>query len=180
MLQLFGFLVGLTLPAIGVIAVLLIERRKMIRRLETADRDRTWLALAEKVGGVGTWVVDQESQTLYWSGKVYDIHARDRMLGPPDLAGGIDYYHPQDRAMVTEVVSNALRMGEAFEFKARLVDEKGREKAVISRAVCKVGDDGEVKYIFGVFIETAPSISIESFGNDNPAEPFQTPSVFTR
>lgn len=118
------------------------------------------LELAEKIGGVGSWKVDSTNKALYWSDHVFAIHSRPIAKGPPALETAMAYYHPADRAMIMAIVEAALHNGEGFEQKARIIAEDGVVKNVISRGICQLGDDGAVRYIFGVFIEISPDMPV--------------------
>ncbi len=168
---LFWFLLGLTISALAAGAYITSCRRKMEARLNEAERDRACLALAENVGSVATWSVDNRTNKLYWSDRLFAIHGRDKDKGTPDLDSAIDYYHPEDRIKVRRTVSRALAEGRPFHFQARIIDENGIEKSIMSRGICHVGHDGEVDQVFGVAFETAHTISIADFGNDNPDHP---------
>ncbi|MGB3739205.1 MAG: PAS domain-containing protein [Pontixanthobacter sp.] len=125
------------------------------------------LYLAEKMGGVGTWVLNVANQSVRWSDQVFIIHRRDPGLGEPPLESSINYYHPADRERVGALVECAIDRGESFEFKARLVAEDGTIKIVVSRGMCRTNDAGKVVQVYGIFIEQSHVIDVDRFDNDN-------------
>lgn len=139
----------------------------MHARLAQAERDRECLALAENVGSVATWSIHRRTRKVVWSDRVFEIHARDKTVGPPNLDEAIAYFHPDDRARVESIVLRALGTGSPFHIDARLIDEQGVEKSVMSRGICHTGYDGYVEELFGVFFETRPSRSYAVFGNED-------------
>lgn len=167
MSPLLMFVLCATLSAIICGIFMLIARERLQARLTAAERDRACLTLAENVGSVATWIVDKRTGTLFWSDRVYAIHGRDKAKGTPELEAAIDYYHPDDRERVRKTVEEAISSGSPFHLDARLIDEQGVEKSVISRGICTVGQDGEVVELFGVFFETTPTRSFAVLGNED-------------
>ena len=170
MTPIFWFVLAFALTAAAAAVYLLLERGRARAAGDSDERHRVWLALAEDVGAVATWSLSVATGKLTWSDRVFAIHARNMAAGAPTLEEAIDYYHPEDREMVRYSLGRAVELGGPFEIKARLIDENGRENAVVARGICKVGSNGAVDEIFGVFITTAPSISIGAYGNDNPEQ----------
>ena len=148
----------------GCIAVFIRRRAELAGELQRVSNS---LYLAEKMGGVGTWVLNVANQSVRWSDQVFVIHRRDPALGEPPLESSINYYHPADRDRVASMVECAIARGESFEFKARLVAEDGAIKTVISRGMCRTNDAGKVVQVYGVFIEQSHIIDIDRFDNDN-------------
>ncbi|GAB5349795.1 PAS domain-containing protein [Alteriqipengyuania sp. 357] len=172
MTPIFWFILAFALTSAAAAAHLLLERGRLRAATDSTERDQAWLALAEDVGAIATWSLSVARQEITWSDRVFAIHARDKAEGTPTLGEAIGYYHPEDRDMVRENLDRSLEVGCPFEIRARLVDENALEKTVIARGVCKVGPTGEVAELFGVLMTTAPSISINDVGNDNPEQDF--------
>ncbi|MES2842949.1 MAG: PAS domain-containing protein [Pseudomonadota bacterium] len=62
-------------------------------------KQRDLLELAESMAGLGSWVYDTQSQSIWWSRQMYSNFGRDPALGPPaDLAAYLACIHPDDRA----------------------------------------------------------------------------------
>lgn len=127
------------------------------------------LYLAEKMGGIGSWILNVRNQTIQWSDQVFVIHKRDPSCGEPGLEDGIGYYHPADRAKVQAMIERAIEHGLSFEFKARLIAEDGSIKPVISRGICQIDDAGKLERVYGVFIAQPHAVDIDRFDNDNVA-----------
>ncbi|KRC08671.1 hypothetical protein ASE11_23210 [Hydrogenophaga sp. Root209] len=63
-------------------------------------KQRDLLELAESMAGLGSWVYDTQSQSVWWSRQMYRGIGRDEALGPPpDLVAYLDCIHPDDRAL---------------------------------------------------------------------------------
>lgn len=104
----------------------------------------------ERIGHTGSWSTDAQGR-LHWSPEVFRIHGRDPARGEPGLEEAIAYYHPEDRAHVQRCVDRALSTREPFEFELRLVREDGLVRFVQSIGEVRIGDDGEVAGMVGVF-----------------------------
>ncbi|HBJ94487.1 MAG TPA: hypothetical protein DDZ43_16560, partial [Hyphomonadaceae bacterium] len=71
------------------------------KRHELALEERTdKLELAEAVAGMGHWSVDLRTNKLHWSEGVFRIYGIDPEWGEPELEDAIEFYHPDDRAVV--------------------------------------------------------------------------------
>ena len=55
----------------------------------------------ERIGGMGHWRLEFDSQWLFWSKGVYNIHGVDPNEYQPDLESAIEFYLPKDRGRQT-------------------------------------------------------------------------------
>jgi PAS domain S-box-containing protein len=110
------------LAAIGSQIGQFIERE---RAKEALRRGEAWLAQAQRLSHIGTWVMNGTTKRfLYWSDESYRIWGFDPLQGLPsrdDLWGRI---HPDDREWVWQEVQEALREQRDFiaEFRILLPD----------------------------------------------------------
>ncbi|QHE77703.1 PAS domain S-box protein [Hydrogenophaga sp. PBL-H3] len=67
---------------------------------EAAIREQTdLLELAESMAGLGSWLYDTQTRSIWWSRQMYRNFGREPALGPPvDLKAYLDCIHPDDRA----------------------------------------------------------------------------------
>ena len=78
---------------------------------------------------VGGWEIDLSGNTLAWTDETYQIHE----LSPgnqPDVAGAINYYHPDDRDMIASAVEKSITFRKPFDFEARIITHQGNLKWV--------------------------------------------------
>lgn len=115
------------------------------------QQQNDYLTLAEKVAGVGHWRLNLVSNHLYWSQEIYRIHGVSPDHYTPTIKTGVDFYHPEDRGYVEKLLEQALKNGEGFEFKLRIIRPSGEVRYVQSKGQCEIGVKGEVNAIFGVF-----------------------------
>lgn len=140
------------------IIIFLIIRLRQSQAAELAakferDSSNLTLELSEDIGRFGSWQVDGKAGTVEWSDYVFDMHERPRSRGHPHLDKAIHYYHPDDRNMVNSAVACALKEGQDFEFRARIITENGNELPVLARGTCRFGPDGEILGLFGCFVD---------------------------
>ncbi len=98
------------------------------------------LDLAQQVANMGSWVLDLEQDSLSWSDQTY------RLFGvapgqPLSYADFLDRVHPEDRSMVDEAWSKALR-GERYDIEHRVVVD-GETLWVHERAELETDADGQ-------------------------------------
>lgn len=96
------------------------ERKKAEEALKNREVLLKNTGALAKVGG---WEIDMEGNTLIWTDETFHIHEME--IGyPPDVAGAISFYHPDDRDMVSSHVEKSLSRGTPFDFEARLITRK--------------------------------------------------------
>ena len=117
-------------------------------RIDLAERIRL-LDQAERSGHIGHWRLSPYSKTVYWSPEVFRIHGLTH-TAPPLLTEAIDFYHPDDRSMVTDLVERALSDGQPFDFAARIVHSDGTIRHVISRGERDYASTDEAIGLFGI------------------------------
>jgi PAS domain S-box-containing protein len=119
---------------------------------EKIDNPQRVLRLTEKFAKVGFWQIDIAEQRVFWSREIFEIHGRDESLGPPALADGIRYYHPDDVEMVQRAVDDATESGQPFEFDgARIIRDDGTERRIYSKGEVETDASGSPQRINGVF-----------------------------
>ncbi len=131
--------------------------RRDISNLVSLEReranDRALLAQAEEMAGVGHWSWDATTDTTFWSSAVYRIHGYDPALPPPDLAGVLAMYHPDDAAALAGLVERAVSHGEPYSLNARIIRPDGETRHVSARGTCDRDETGAVRSLVGTFID---------------------------
>ena len=101
---------------------------------------------------IGFWRFDITSGNCYWSPEVFEIHGLLPEEGPVNVKKAVTYYHPDDVEIVSNMVKTAIRTGHGYRSVLRL--QRGPEKEirlVESIGECRLGPDGKVAELFGVF-----------------------------
>ena len=141
-------LIGVLLFGVGA-GVGLLWRQQRVRfyqekaaTAEALQRNQALLTQTEKLGRVGGWEIDIETQQLTWTETVYDIHELDG-TGRPTVDQGINYYTPASRRIIERAVQRAIEQGEPFDVELEIITAKGNRRSVhavgkADRARCKV------------------------------------------
>jgi PAS domain S-box-containing protein len=109
------------------------------------------LQLAARLSGVGYWRFVVADRKVYWSREVYRIHGVDPATFDPNLAAAVEFYHPDDRPVVTALLHRAICDGAGYKFQLRLVTAGEHVRDVICKAECDFAPDGAVAAVYGVF-----------------------------
>ena len=116
--------------AIGVVASDITDRRLTEQALR---EQRTLLAEAQKIAGLGSWEWDPDSGRVSWSGELYRIFG----VLPEDVAPSFENYlervHPDDRQQSGAMVARALMDSRPFSMLERIVRPGGEVRHVRSQ-----------------------------------------------
>ncbi|TSA08194.1 MAG: PAS domain S-box protein [Comamonadaceae bacterium] len=100
------------------------------RRVEhELEKSRNLLAETERIGKVGGWEFSIDTGKQAWTDEVYRIHEVAPDLGPT-VEIGINFYAPDCRARVQEVVRRVIDHGEPFDIDSAIITAKGNRRDV--------------------------------------------------
>jgi PAS domain S-box-containing protein len=102
------------------------ERREREAELE---RMRELLSNAERLGDVGVWESDPDTDTLFWSDGARRIRGASEDL-EPTRENILEFYHPDDRDRISRLVQECEETGESFSTEARIITVSGAERWV--------------------------------------------------
>jgi signal transduction histidine kinase len=105
------------------------ERRDLIRAQEALRQSEAYLAEAQRISHIGSFGWDVASGKIYWSQETYRIFEPDP-ASEPTLALVLDRTHPEDRAMVRQLVDQVVNEKTDFDFEHRLLMPDGSVKYV--------------------------------------------------
>lgn len=108
-----------------------------------------------EAGRIGGWELDPHSMVGAWTDTMYDIFEVPRSDKPP-LKDALLFYHPDDRATISEAILNAIERGAPYDLELRFTTAKGRSLWV--RSLCKpFVEDGRTTRLIGILQDvTAP------------------------
>lgn len=120
--------------------------------------DKLWLQnelleRAEAIAHLGHWRVDLINNTLFWSKEIYRIHGVAPESFTPDVGSAINFYHPDDRELVSTLLTDAIENNNQFTFEARIVRPDGKITHVRSSGECTHDASGNPTAVFGVFLD---------------------------
>ena len=87
------------------------------------------LTQAEKLGRVGGWEFDIDTQLQTWTETVFDIHEVE-FTSQPTVDQGEDFYTPASRPIIERAVQRAIEQGEAFDVELEIITAKGNLRSV--------------------------------------------------
>ena len=120
--------------------------------LEEADRkQKALLQQAELIASLGHWSVDVVNEKVFWSDEIYRIHGVSKSDYEPTLQSAIDFYHPDDISIVQNYINEAIKKGEGWEVKLRIVRPSGELRQVHSKGMVEHDATGSISTIFGTF-----------------------------
>ena len=124
--------------------------REILEKALALKESHRLLLMAEAMAHVGYWRHDVGSNSLFWSPEVYKIYGKP-LDYIPKLEQAMTVYHTDDHEHVSAIVEDALKLGNSFEFEARLVRDNGEIRYVIANGQCEKSPSGVVIGIFGTF-----------------------------
>ena len=125
----------------------------------TNDIKLKLLYKAEEVGGMGHWLLDLRDESLYWSERVYAIHGVQADEYEPDLQTAVDFYHPDDRETVHQMIKQAIVSAAPFQFTLRIIRPDQSVIPVESHAMVECDPEGGAIMIYGLFRMVSPESS---------------------
>jgi signal transduction histidine kinase len=96
------------------------ERSDLIRAQEALRTSEAYLAEAQRISHIGSFGWDVASGRIYWSQETYRIFELDP-ASEPTLEFVFDRIHPEDRAMVRQLLDRAIDERTDFDFEHRLL-----------------------------------------------------------
>ncbi len=92
----------------------------------------TLLARAEKLARIGSFQWDAGSDQVQWSDQMYRIYGREPEAFPGTIETFLSYVHPEDRAKVRATAERAVREGQSFRMRERIVRPDGEVRVLDS------------------------------------------------
>tara|TARA_R100000322_G_scaffold94439_9_gene59171 strand:+ start:769 stop:3981 length:3213 start_codon:yes stop_codon:yes gene_type:complete len=110
-------------------------------------------------GNIGTWKINLATGEQDWSPETYAIHGLPFGDQSGKIGDGVNYYHPDDQAMVKEAIDTAIETGEPFHFFARLNRADGRTIVVETSGTAITNEAGEAVALLGVFRDYSRAVN---------------------
>ncbi len=144
--------------------------------LENLRENERLLKETQEVAQIGSWELDLERNTLYWSSMVKKIHEVP-LNYKPELDSAIDFYKTdKDKTTIKNAVSKAIATGEGFDLELEITTAKKNDRWV--RATGKTeSKNGKCLRVYGAtqditsrkFVETR----LEHINNNIPGVVFR-------
>jgi PAS domain S-box-containing protein len=138
------------------------DKVRDLERLNAALRtSEAYLAEAQKLSHTGSFRWNVSSGEVLWSEESYRIFEYDRVTGVT-MEIVLNRVHPEDVAVVRQVINRAMAHKEAFDFEHRLLMPDGSVKYLNVVAHALIDRPGELQLIGAVMDITARKKSEES------------------
>jgi len=110
------------------------------------ERTKKLLEDSQRIGKIGGWEVDIDTQELKWTKEMYAIHEVDFTFKPV-VDERVNFYTPESLPFIDKAIKNAIEKGEPYEIDSEIITAKGNRRSV--RSMGK--PDLEHRRIFGLF-----------------------------
>src|SRR2546426_909109 len=135
---------------VGGVATDITERK---RTEQVLREQRTLLAEAQNLAGLGCWEWDPASGRITWSDELYRIYGVERGRFTPSFEGYLERVHPDDREQARSAVARALTDGRGFIFDERIVRPGGEVRYLRSRGEVARDDQGRSLKVLGACLD---------------------------
>ena len=129
--------------------IIQVTDRKLRLTLTEKETAKAQLEAAGRIAQVGSWEILSDQKTVYWSEITCQIHEMESGT-QITVEEGINFYHPEDRERIAQIVTEAFEKEIPFEFEARLQTAKGRVIWIHTRGEVARDLDGHVIGMRGV------------------------------
>ena len=149
------------------------ELRRSKERVEASEarlhEQRTLLAEAQKVAGVGCWEWDPASGRLTWSDELCRMYGVDAAAFQPSFEAYLERVHPEDRQHAGAMVARALIDGRAFTIEERIVRPDGTLRWLRSHCEAVRDAAGRPVKLLGACLDVTESRATEQALRDAAA-----------
>ena len=120
------------------------------QRQKELQKRQERLQRSQKIGEIGDWEFDLETEEITWSDTMYEIYERDSELGPPSFNYLMEHYHVSSSDNFKQVVQQAIENKESYDIDTKLKTEIGNEKYIRAIGIPIENDNQEVTKLLGV------------------------------
>lgn len=100
------------------------------RRSEAAlARNRSLLAETERLGKIGGWELNLDTESQTWTDEIFRIHELEPTR-VPTLDESIAFYTPSSIAVLVPALERAIEFGEPFDLELEIITAKGNHRMV--------------------------------------------------
>jgi len=103
----------------------IVNNRQLVEELK---RSENLLKKSQKIANLGSWELDIDSKSLFWSDEIYRIFGFQEQEFAPTYAKFLDSVHPEDREAIDSTYSKSVIDGNiGFEFIHRIIKNDTKE-----------------------------------------------------
>jgi PAS domain S-box-containing protein len=123
--------------------------RRFDARTEDLQRMHGRLLEAQQVAHIGSWEWDVQANAIWWSDEMYRVFGLP-VGSPVTYERYLALVHPEDRAMVQEIVARSGETGEPFTFEHRTLTPDGTLRTLHSRGHVVMDAQGRTIRMLGI------------------------------
>ena len=129
-----------------------LEQREgeLAAELERTLQTKRKLIDAQRLGRIGHWELDLQTQRLSWSDELFELFGIPDQTFDGRYESFMQMVHPQDRAMYEQGREQALLGDGAFEIEYRIITPAGKIRWMHQRGQAHAGATGQPEYRAGV------------------------------
>jgi diguanylate cyclase (GGDEF)-like protein/PAS domain S-box-containing protein len=131
------------------------------------SRSEARLVEAQRIAGIGDWVIDTATRGFSWSTEMFRLMEFDSTQGVPPYDAVMARYHPDDRAERDRLYALGLATGEPYQFDLRLRLPSGTSRWCHVVGVPSVGATGQVVGVTGTMIDITERLEREQRVRDD-------------
>jgi PAS domain S-box-containing protein len=144
---------------VGGVATDITERRRTEQALH---EQRTLLAEAQKLAGLGCWEWDPASGRVTWSEELYRIYGVTPQDFRPSFENYLERVHPDDRGRTGATIAQAVQHGGSFSFEERVVRPDGEVRLLRSHGEVVRDQDGQALKVLGACLDVTEHKAAET------------------
>ncbi|MDH3257617.1 MAG: PAS domain-containing protein, partial [Nitrospinota bacterium] len=123
------------------------ERKKVEEALRHSERE---LSIAQKIGKMGNWVYDIETDELWWSDEVYRIFGLRRKEFSASYQAFLNTVHPEDREFVDNTNKKIMDNKKTYSIDHRIVLPDGTLRTVHQECKTFYNEQGKPQKLRGI------------------------------
>ncbi len=105
---------------------------------------------AQEIAHLGSWHLDIKKNILTWSDETYRIFGLHPQEFDATYEAFLEAVHPDDRKMLTDTYTNAVKNNAPYECMHRVVRPNGEVRVVLERSDDIIDESGETTHSFGM------------------------------
>lgn len=121
-----------------------------IQAEEKLRRSEANLALAQKIGQIGSWEMNLITGEIYWSDQQFRQCGLEPKGQVPSLNEFVEMIHPEDRDRIREELKIAFKTGQPIDHEFRLVLLDGEIRWIAGRGTIELDESGRPKRFLGI------------------------------
>lgn len=119
------------------------------------------LLRSQKIGQIGDWELDIETEEITWSPTMYKIFERDPELGVPSYEEIQTNYHGSSLRKHNEAIEKAVEEKKSSDIDLKLNTDKGNKKFIRAKIISKENEKGEVIKLLGIIQDITERKQVE-------------------